>query len=96
MPPDPVHRLALDPLAHDAWRLCDTRVPSGDAASVLAYIERTGDGGYEVTWVHGGSGTAWFPSQEELFAAAARHLAACASRRGKPKPIAHRPPLAAL
>jgi hypothetical protein len=33
---------------------------------------------------------------DELLRGAIHHLAAAAPRRAKPKPIAHRPPLAAL
>ncbi|WP_060915046.1 hypothetical protein [Microbacterium oleivorans] len=96
MSADPVHQLSLQPLSSSTWRLCDTRVASSDAASVLAYIEAADEGGFDVTWVYGGAGTAWFPTMDELLNGAVRHLVACASRRGKPKPIAHRPPLAAL
>ncbi|MCK6079985.1 hypothetical protein KZX37_05035 [Microbacterium sp. EYE_5] len=96
MSADPVHQLTLEALAPGAWRLCNSRVSRADAANLLAYVEEAADGGYDVTWVHGGSGTAWFPTVDELLLGGARHLAACASRRGKPKPIAHRPPLAAL
>lgn len=96
MSADPVPHLSLEPLSPTTWRLCDTRVARSDAASVLAYVEESDRGGYDVIWVHGGAGTAWFRGMDELLVGAVQHLAACASRRRKPKPIAHRPPLAAL
>ncbi|WP_020097945.1 hypothetical protein [Microbacterium sp. 11MF] len=96
MSADPVHQLILQPLSPTAWRLCDSRVDSSDAASVIAYVEAADPAGFDVTWVHGGSGSAWFADMDQLLIDAARHVAACAPRRAKPKPIAHRPPLAAL
>lgn len=96
MPDDPAPRLRLQPLGSHAWRLCDSTVAEADAENVLAYVERTADSRYEVTWVRGGAGTAVFASIDALFAGAAQHLAECSSRRRKPRPIAHRPPLAAL
>lgn len=95
MPDDPAPRLRLQPLGPDAWRLCDRSVAEADAENVLAYVERR-NGRYEVTWVRGGAGTSVFASVDALLAGAMQHLAECSSRRRKPRPIAHRPPLAAL
>ncbi|MFS0866425.1 hypothetical protein AB3M83_03700 [Microbacterium sp. 179-B 1A2 NHS] len=95
MPADPVHILRLQPIGPRAWRLCDAAVADSDADTVVAYVERHDDE-YEATWVRGGGGYARFESVEDLIAAADRHLAACASRRGKPIPIPHLPPLATM
>ncbi|MFI8634047.1 hypothetical protein ACIGEP_15795 [Microbacterium sp. NPDC077663] len=96
MSDDPVGRLILQPLSASAWRLCDSSVAASDAASLLAYVEAADDGGYDVTWVYFTRGTAWYPTVDELLRGALRHLSAATPRRVKPKPIAHRPPLAAL
>lgn len=96
MSDDPIGRLILEPLSPSAWRLCDSSAAASDAAHLLAYVEAADDGGYDVTWVYCARGTAWYPTVDELLRGALRHLAAAAPRRGKPKPIAHRPPLAAL
>jgi hypothetical protein len=96
MPDDPAPRFRLQALGRDCWRLCDSAVAEADADVVLAYVERRSDGRYEATWVRGGAGFAVFGSVDALFQGAARHLAECAPRRGKPRPIAHRPPLAPI
>lgn len=96
MKDDPDRRLILEPLSASAWRLCDSTAAASDAASLLAYVEASENGGFDVTWVYGGRGTAWFPTVDELLRGAVHHLSAAAPRRVKPKPIAHRPPLAAL
>lgn len=96
MSADPVQRLILVPLSASAWRLCDSSVSSSDAAHLLAYIEAVADGGFEVTWVYGGRGTATYATTEAVLRVAVRRVAAAAPRRVKPKPIAHRPPLAAM
>lgn len=95
MPADPVHILRLQPIGEGAWRLRDAAVAEDNADAVIAYVERRDDE-YEVTWVRGGGGYARFESVPALLDGAERHLAACASRRRKPIPIAHRPPLAAM
>lgn len=95
MPDDPVHELALSPLGQDAWRLCDPAISASDAENVIAYVEQSAVC-YGVTWVHGGFGTAWFDTMDEVMAAAATHVPECASRRRKPVPIPHRPPLGAI
>ncbi|MDJ1114566.1 hypothetical protein [Microbacterium dauci] len=96
MPDDPAPRFRLQPLGRDCWRLCDSAVAEADAEVVLAYVERRSDGRYEATWVRGGAGSALFGSVDALLSGAARHLAECAPRRVKPRPIAHRPPLAPI
>jgi hypothetical protein len=86
-------RLALIPLAHRSWRLCDRSVARTDAASLIAYVELLDSGMYEVVWVSIGFGTARYPSLETVFRAASRMLKR--SRSGgafKPEPIPHRPP----
>ena len=92
MPVDSAHRLRLQPIGEDAWRLCDGSVDECDAAVVLAYIERR-DGRFEVTWVRAGAGTRRFESMDEVLDAAAAHLQSMVSRSRKPRPIAARPPL---
>lgn len=96
MSEDPRRRLILEPLSASAWRLCDATAAASDAAHLIAYVEAADDGGYDVTWVFCGRGTGWYPTVDELLRGAIRYLAAAAPRRAKPKPIAHRPPLAAL
>jgi len=96
MTADPVPHLTLQPIAPGSWRLCDAGVPSSDAASLIAYVEGSKEDGYDITWVHGGRGTLWVSSIDDLMAAATDRRAASAPRRVKPKPIAARPPLAAF
>ena len=69
---------------------------SPDAASLIAYVEGSQEDGYDVTWVHGGRGTLWVATMDDLLSAAVDRRAAPAPRRVKPKPIAARPPLAAF
>jgi len=86
------HHLQLDSLTDRTWRLCDRSAPSS-AESVVAYVERRGDGLLEATWISYGIGTATFASVDELFAAAKALLGTpVVASASKPIPIAHRPP----
>lgn len=89
-------QLVLEQLATDCWRLCDRAAPVHDARHLVAYVERTCDGDYAVTWVSYGSGTRTFGSHRDILATAAELTAVHASRPGrKPFPIPHLPPLTA-
>jgi hypothetical protein len=45
-PSEPSH-IQVDALSASEWRVCDTRVPSNDASSLIGFIEEH-DGVYEV------------------------------------------------
>ncbi len=87
------HRLVLMPLDERSWRLCDRSVPHHDPRRVVAYVEVAQSGGYQVTWVSVGFGSARYSSLEALLHAAVKLIS---SRRSsgalKPQPIPHRPP----
>lgn len=86
------HRLELERLSSDGWRLCDESVPEDDAAHVLAYIEQS-DGGVDVVWLYGAFGHDRLDSLHDALVVATALLAesdAVALRR--PVPIPHFPP----
>jgi len=95
MPPDPAHRIRIQPLGEGSWRVCDTSVSPNDAESVLAYVERKGER-YRVTWVRGGRSAVTFDALDDIARVAAARVEAEKPRRRKPVTIAHRPPLAAI
>ncbi|GAA2010950.1 hypothetical protein [Microbacterium ulmi] len=87
-----VERLQLIGLSQNSWRLCDRRAPHQDAASVLAYIERTADG-YEVVWLQGGLGETRFSALADVLTEAAQRIAEVPREGpGRPVPIPHFPP----
>ncbi|MFB7884078.1 hypothetical protein [Microbacterium sp. NPDC056057] len=85
--------LVFEPLGDAAWRLCDTAVDEGDAARLVAYVERLDTGGYEAIWLGLGVRPSVHASQEEVLRAAQqlRHVEA-SSTRSKPIPIPHLSP----
>ena len=69
-----IHEMELFPLGDHAWRLCDRTVPHDDAASVIAYLERTEEG-IEVVWLRPGVDGDRFIALEDAIAAARLVLA---------------------
>lgn len=67
------HRIELSAIADDAWRLCDREASPNDAASVIAYVEKTASG-YDVVWLHGPHGESHVAALDEVEAAAAARL----------------------
>ncbi|GAA1855488.1 hypothetical protein ACFQZV_03830 [Microbacterium koreense] len=86
----------LHEIAEGSWRLCDESVDDDHPLKVVAYVERTPEGDFEVVWVRGAPRSIdRFPTHEEVVAAAAR-VRAERSDRFKPDPIPHLPPLTAV
>jgi hypothetical protein len=81
----PVHQLELVPLGDGAWRLCDRNVEEDDPASVVAYVEQSGEM-LEVVWLQGRFGWTRFARLSEVLEAAAAELAPTPSSRGR-RPI---------
>jgi hypothetical protein len=69
-----IHEMELFPLSDHAWRLCDRTVPHDDAASVIAYLERT-EQGIEVVWLRPGAEGDRFEALKDAIAAARLVLA---------------------
>lgn len=87
------HRLVLERLSADGWRLCDESIAPDDAAHVLAYIEQM-DAGVDVVWLYGAFGHDRFETLDEAFAVAAALLAESdALALHRPVPIPHFAPL---
>lgn len=86
-------QLVLVPLDERSWRLCDRSVPHHDPASVVAYVEMTHNGVYDVIWLSVGFGASRYSSLESLLQAATKMMG-CTRSSGatKPEPIPHRPP----
>jgi hypothetical protein len=86
--------LELVAMSPGAWRLCDGRVPRDDAASVIAYVERDGDG-VDVVWLQGATGQAHFTCLQDVLAAAdGLALPRRSAGPTRPVPIAHFAPRA--
>lgn len=68
--------LELEQLSFDAWRLIDRSVAPNDPAIVLAYVERTPAGPYEMVWVRGSLRTETFATLGDLLEAAVVRLGA--------------------
>ena len=82
----------LHEIAAGSWRLCDESVDDDHPLKVVAYVERTPDGEFEVVWVRGAPrSTERFATQADVIDAASRVRA----ERCKPDPIPHLPPLTA-
>lgn len=45
-----MHTVVADRIDENSWRICDTSRPSGDASSLLAYVQRWGDN-VQVVWL---------------------------------------------
>ena len=85
----------LHEIAAGSWRLCDESVDDDHPLKVVAYVERTPDGEFEVVWVRGAPrSTERFATQADVIDAASR-VRAERSDRCKPDPIPHLPPLTA-
>lgn len=89
------HRLELERLSDDGWRLCDTSAPPDDAAHVLAYIEQL-DAGVDVVWLYGAFGRDRFDAIDEALVVATALLAEADARSARrPVPIPHFAPFPA-
>lgn len=89
-----VGRLVLEPLGEDAWRLCDTAVEESNAARLVAYVERTADGGFEAIWMGLGiRPTVHASTADVLIAAVEVRRMTVRATHTKPIPIPHRAPI---
>ncbi|MCR2812390.1 hypothetical protein NQ166_03070 [Microbacterium sp. zg.Y1090] len=86
-------RVRVEPMGHNAWRLLD-KAADNAAQALLAYVELTVEGPYEAVWVAARTGTSRHETLEEVVRVAHDLFSPPAvSRRTKPIPIAHHPPL---
>lgn len=87
-------RLVFEPLGDTGWRLCDLSVDTDDAARLVAYVERTSNGGFEAIWLGLGVRPSLHATREDVLQAALKMRSVdAASTRSKPIPIPHLAPV---
>ena len=65
--------IEFKPLDRRSWRVCDRRAGLGDAAGLIGYVERAGDG-FDVVWMVGPRTPSRFQSLEAVLDSAVIRL----------------------
>jgi hypothetical protein len=74
--------IEFKPLDRRSWRVCDRRAGVRDAAGLIGYVERVGDG-YDVVWMVGPRTPARFRSLEAVLDSAVIRLGLRAPTAGR-------------